>query len=401
MTEASHSRRRAARLIAVLALVVVIIYAGIFVEKVRSRHLMEWLPSYVAWSRQHQDVKPTDVMIMVADHWEPGNRPERVAAWENDYPKLFGNIKDDDGKAPQHTFFYPAEQFRAEQLEALVRIAQAGYGEIELHLHHKNDSSESLRKKIQTAKEQFGKFGALETPDGKPAFGFVHGNWTLDNAGGTSEKNSCGVDDEITILMQEGSFADYTFPAYGNVAQPRTIQEIYYVTDDPQKPKSYDQGAEMKVGGTQPANSYLLFEGPIAIRWTDLRNHFWPMIDYSQFEGDTPPDLSRFESWVRVGVHVEGRPEWVFIKNHTHGASNKDMPVVLSQNMAKFYEDIVTYCKREGIRLHFVTAREMYNIAKAAEAGKTGNPNQYRDYIIPAYRYHSVALAPAASTTSR
>ena len=33
--------------------------------------------------------------------------------------------------------------------------------------------------------------------------------------------------------------------------------------------------------------------------------------------------------------------------------------------------------------LHYVTTREAYNIAKAAEAGKSGNPNDYRDYIIP------------------
>src|SRR5262249_32297077 len=33
--------------------------------------------------------------------------------------------------------------------------------------------------------------------------------------------------------------------------------------------------------------------------------------------------------------------------------------------------------------LHFVTAREAYNIVKAAEAGHSGNPNDYRDYLIP------------------
>jgi hypothetical protein len=33
--------------------------------------------------------------------------------------------------------------------------------------------------------------------------------------------------------------------------------------------------------------------------------------------------------------------------------------------------------------LHYVSAREMYNIAKAAEAGKTGDPGRYRDYELP------------------
>jgi hypothetical protein len=35
--------------------------------------------------------------------------------------------------------------------------------------------------------------------------------------------------------------------------------------------------------------------------------------------------------------------------------------------------------------LHYVTAREAYNLVKAAEAGCTGDPEQYRDYLIPPY----------------
>ncbi len=32
--------------------------------------------------------------------------------------------------------------------------------------------------------------------------------------------------------------------------------------------------------------------------------------------------------------------------------------------------------------LHYVTAREMYNIIKAAEAGRSGNPREYRDFAF-------------------
>lgn len=33
--------------------------------------------------------------------------------------------------------------------------------------------------------------------------------------------------------------------------------------------------------------------------------------------------------------------------------------------------------------LHYVSAREAYNIAKAAEAGREGDPNDYRDFLLP------------------
>lgn len=33
-------------------------------------------------------------------------------------------------------------------------------------------------------------------------------------------------------------------------------------------------------------------------------------------------------------------------------------------------------------KLHFMTAREAYNVVKAAEAGLSGNPEEYRDFVI-------------------
>ena len=35
--------------------------------------------------------------------------------------------------------------------------------------------------------------------------------------------------------------------------------------------------------------------------------------------------------------------------------------------------------------LHYVTAREAFNVARAAADGKTGDPRQYYDYLIPPY----------------
>jgi hypothetical protein len=37
----------------------------------------------------------------------------------------------------------------------------------------------------------------------------------------------------------------------------------------------------------------------------------------------------------------------------------------------------------ERYRLHYVTAREMVNVVRAAEAGRYGNPGEYRDYMLP------------------
>ena len=43
------------------------------------------------------------------------------------------------------------------------------------------------------------------------------------------------------------------------------------------------------------------------------------------------------------------------------------------------YNDGVNYI------LHYVTAREAYNVARAAAAGATGEPPQYYDYVVKPY----------------
>ena len=40
------------------------------------------------------------------------------------------------------------------------------------------------------------------------------------------------------------------------------------------------------------------------------------------------------------------------------------------------------YNDGKDYKLHYVTAREMYNIVKAAEAGEPGEPGEYRDYLL-------------------
>ncbi len=52
---------------------------------------------------------------------------------------------------------------------------------------------------------------------------------------------------------------------------------------------------------------------------------------------------------------------------------------------------------RPGCRLHYVTARELYNVIKAAEAGRSGNPGALRDFQIspPLNRVPAVVASDA------
>ena len=57
---------------------------------------------------------------------------------------------------------------------------------------------------------------------------------------------------------------------------------------------------------------------------------------------------------------------------------------LLGSGMATFHDAIGReFNDGRRYRMHYVTAREMFNIVRAAEAGEPGNPGDYRDYVLP------------------
>ena len=95
------------------------------------------------------------MLLAIADHFEPGNggvsaavAQGRVEAWEREYPRRFGRFRDSDGRPPRHTFFYPLEMYRRGEMEGLGRLCTKGFGEVEVHLHHENDTADHLRETL-------------------------------------------------------------------------------------------------------------------------------------------------------------------------------------------------------------------------------------------------------------
>ncbi len=163
---------------------------------------------------------PTHVFVCVADHFEPDlhsasdtKQTERVARWVNDYRWTVDRYSDSRGRPPQHTFFSPIECYRAELMDQLSQLVRAGYGDIEVHLHHDDDNAERLREFLLMSIERLhSRHGLLSTDDrGQIRYGFIHGNWALDNS--DPDGRWCGVNNELTILRETGCYADFTMPA--------------------------------------------------------------------------------------------------------------------------------------------------------------------------------------------
>lgn len=371
-----------------------LVWVGLISYKVINNQMYIWLPSYISWVLSQKDVvvKPVHIIFFTVDHFEPGKDPQIVKEWLRRYEEVAVNHKDSDGFLPQHTWFYRCKPpVRKDILSLLSQACKEGLGEIELHLHHEQeyDTEETLRQKLQEIKKVANEIGVFITIDDKRRFGFIHGLSSLDNSVGTA---CCGINNELKILSQEGCYADFTFPSPGGFDQPRKINTIYYSVDDPEKPKSYDNGVDVEVG--KPASGDLMiFEGPLTVNWRDWGHIFYPRIEDGQIQGQpfgyevTP---NRIDEWVRTAIRIKGQDNWVFIKTHTHGATRGDK--TLFEEMERMFSYLESrYNDGHNFVLHYVTAREAYNLVKAAEAGKTGDPNLYRNYLIKPYRNISTA----------
>lgn len=364
--------------IAVLGLIM-----GLFVlQMVDARY--PWLWSYVADSLRprphHLTDKPIHVLYSIVDHFEPHDQ-ETMSRWVQGYTEMASQHRDAFGRKPQHSWFWYFSQSDEREslafLQQLGELAYNGFGEVELHYHHYDQTVESFMQGIQKNLRLSHQTGAMLTAEPVPrrAFGFVHGMWALDNSRGGQ---ICGINNEISILHELGCYADFTHPSWG-VMHPRTVNRFYYVTDDPERPKSYNSGAQMRVGGAT-AGDLLLMLGPSVVHFRGLR----PVYDHGDVTMVDKPTPERIDAWINTGIHVKGRPEWLFVRSFTHGAVARDHDALLGewahrkhQYLNERYNDGTRYI------LHYVTAREAYNIAKAAEAGLEGCPSEYRNFLVP------------------
>lgn len=364
-----------------------------------SRRFDLWLPSYLAGAAQRAAAKRrrrnqlTHILFLVCDHYEPrhgatrpGQPEERVATWHREYARMQNDVRSQFGTTPLHTFFYPPHH-GYEHLPKLAEMAHDGLGEVELHYHHHGDTAETLRANLVEAVSAYQNHGLLlqsgEQPRG--GFGFVHGDWALNNS---CHGKYCGVNDEVSLLQELGCWADFTMPS-GNVCQTRKINSIYYGVGDPNKPKAHDSGVDARAGAARPPGM-LMMQGPLAINWSAPKH---PRPENASLTTNNWGRPDRVPVWLDANIHVQGRPEWLFVKLHTHGAIERDFDALFGQKAMSLHRLLnQQYNDGKQYRLHYVTARQAYNVARAAEAGLDGDPSQYLDHEIapPATRFYAL-----------
>ncbi len=358
-------------------------------RKLAKKNLHTWIRGYarhLARPRTKHVAGPRHLLFALCDHYEPlhGDADAtrgvaRVRAWQDGYPKLARQFRDADGKHPRHSFFFPGEQYAPDSLERLGVLARAGFGEVEVHLHHDGDTAEKLRGDLRDYLGKFSAHGHLTRDEGRVRYAFIHGNWCLANA--RKDGRWCGVAEEIPLLWDTGCYADFTFPSAPDECQPNIVNQIYWPDGDLSRRRAYETGVRAKVGEIKD-DRILMIEGPLAL--ARRPGKLGVRIESASLDAGDPPSAARVDSWVAQDIHVEGRPAWTFVKVHTHGAPEKNAASLLGDGGLALHQHLTTrYNDGQRWVLHYVTAREMYNIAMAAMEGKDGDPGQYRDHALP------------------
>jgi hypothetical protein len=351
--------------------------------QVRRRNLDRWLVPYLLQTPRRRSPRAGEevhLLLCLADHYEPkfGKAlPEvaraRVQRWVEDYPRQFARFRDSDGRTPRHTFFYPAEEYEPEYLDALTDLCAAGFGEVEVHLHHDHDTPDGLRQKLIDFRDLLSsRHGLLarHRQTGEVAYGFIHGNWALCNS--RPDGLHCGVNNELAILRETGCYADLTLPSAPSDTQTPTINSLYYAVDIPGRPCSHDHG--VPVGQAEPpANGLLLIQGPLLFDWRRRKWGLLPRLENGCLQRSQPPAIERLPLWLRARVQVPSRPDWFFVKLHCHGGEEISHEPLLGEPMVRFHEALAEEARRNpNFFYHYVTAREMFNLIKAAESGWSG-----------------------------
>lgn len=325
------------------------------------RHAEIWLGPYIKDRLSRQLTRPSikRVWVTITDHYEPywHNTDDqlaidRVALWRQKWPEISSRHLDSAGKPAQYCFFYPEEEYRPHLMDTLAEIVHLGFGDVDIHLHHDRDTEANFMDRmggfIETLHQRH---GLLRKENGQLVFGFIHGNWCLDNS--RPDGRWCGLNNELLLLKKLGCYADFTMPCGPLPMQCQMLNSIYWAMDDPQKPKSYNRGIPYKSGSS---GDLLMITGPFGLRWAE---RLVPRMETGEIAHNDPPTAYRVKRWFDLAPVVG---EDCFVKLYSHGTQEKTSSMLLNGGLDRMFTDLKAEATRRGWELHYATAWDMRQV---------------------------------------
>jgi len=335
------------------------------------RNAQLWLPGYISCRTTRPVTPPARVWLMIADHFEPfcgqantAIARRRTATWCHKWPAIAGRHRDSVGNPPRYSFFYPEEEYCPDLLEGLAEMTEAGIADVEVHLHHDGEGEQNFLDRINRFKETlFERHGLLRKLAGKIVFGFIHGNWALDNS--LPDGRWCGLNNEITLLRDLGCYADFTLPSAPSSAQTLMMNTIYWATDDPLRPKSHNAGVPVRAGETL-CGDLLMIPGPLTLNWSSRKLGLLPRLETGELAASNPVTRQRVRLWLKYAPRLG---DDLFIKLFAHGAREENAVQLLERDLDLTFQLLRSECAAYGSTLRYVTAWQMRNAVESVRLG--------------------------------
>jgi hypothetical protein len=341
------------------------------------RHAEIWLLPYLKdrLRKSVQSNRPKRAWVAITDHYEPlgmgasvSTALARVAQWRDKWPQAAEDApRDANAQRPQYSFFYPQEEYRRDLLDGIAEITRLGIADVEVHLHHDNEQPDIFVQKVtEYCRRLTDDHGLLRKRDGKPVFGFIHGNWALDNS--RPDGKWCGLNGEIALLRDLGCYGDFTMPSLPSPTQGRVVNQIYWCLCNPDnRPKSFDRGIEARVNGGRRGD-LLMITGPVGLRF---RGRIMPRLETGEIAGYDMPTPARVKQWFDLAPTIG---DDLFLKLYTHGAPERNLVPLLNGGLSNLYSWLAEEADRRGIEIHWATAWQMYQAIEALVLGRKDIP---------------------------
>lgn len=323
-----------------------------------------WLPAYLR-DRVQRRFRPAAKRLWVAltDHYEPlvtgkvglQQAKARVGAWRHLWPQIAMSAPlDATGQPPCFTFFYPQEEYNREILDSLAEISRSGLTDVEVHIHHSDDTAATLTAKLSEFLSRLEEHhGLLHRHNNQRVFGFIHGNWALDNSlpGG----RWCGVTGELQVLRDLGCYADFTMPSVPSPTQSRIVNSIYWTNGDPTQPRGFDSGTQAAPGAGRRGD-ILMVEGPLGLRWRERRIETGELAHYD------PPTPYRVQRWLDLAPQLG---DDIFLKIFGHSAREDNAAALIGTPgspgaLGSMFQWIHEAAHERGLEVHWVSAFGMW-----------------------------------------
>src|SRR5260370_16959083 len=193
----------------------------------------------------------------------------------------------------------------------LADHCHAGWGEVEIHLHHgipHPDTAENTRRVLTEFRDRLAlrhRCLAVEEGSTRPGYAFVHGNFALANS---AAGRFCGVDSEMQVLAETGCYADLTLPTgFGHPAQTGKINSLYECALPLDQAVPHRRGIDLTVGRA-PTIFPLMVQGPLV---TDLRRTLGsalPAFENGALTAPQPPPFQRLRPSNQPQIHLPRPP---------------------------------------------------------------------------------------------